>query len=797
MRFILHVSLIYFLYFLILRVFSSFQLIKHFSLFHFIFGRPKQLKTSNGLNSPPSFGSSTTPNSPDDMNSALLKKSSSTDTDSSPPTVNMFGKFRGFTLKPLAQSNGPITAGANNIAYVHPVTKNNSNASDSNSSSNNPKKAPPIPKPPVVILNNSVSPKKLKPKANNVTFTATEVGKVVGKDIDIEEKPALPPLNPGQTGRPIISSPILENSTCSRRELNSPMKTGEPRITRPAPPKPARAVQEKLHQRAASPKVPEILVNPTFVTKVADTKEKDVVVKKPKDGQILNRITSFLKKEEKVPVVEVIEKPKPINSKAVLKTNRKPIDRERLKTIEISCPIPIVSDTPDTPPAKDDGINRTQSMRDSNTLGRRPNNYGASMRQAGKRPQSIVGRPNLPPPPRPPSPVKTPPTPPPVTYENPPPPKKVTMNDIANRSPMKSPPDMAPLAHISEESSPMTPTDNIYDEIAESPSPPHLHSTSTESMGLLGEIVSEIENRNNTDALYIASTLRKSKPGKAVRKMDNVYMNTEEVVSESDEEEEYTSPKSIASTTSSGYMRPTGFATPVARVAPNTGKFASPPPPTSSQSSVSSFKSPSSSVTSPISTIAAATNGDISNITFTSPLSPDYTAKGGVAPSKPESLRTYKPYHTTINRPGPYLASIQAKANAQENNQNDKKPVTVRTRTPSPSKSSKQPLTNGIKSPDLIPKSKQPDVVSKPSSNKPKPTTKPTITSTKPSAITPNIPKTTGIGSKYENKTLKGTSTTGKFGNVISANNKTAPTPGKVSHVASLSQKFESGPNKK
>lgn len=439
----------------------------------------------------------------------------------------MFGKFRGFTLKPLAQSNGPITAGANNIAYVHPVTKNNVSSASDNNHCNNPKKAPPIPKPPVVILNNSVSPKKLKPKANNVTFTASTVGKVVGKDVDMEEKPALPPLNPGQAGRPIISSPILENSTCSSMKLQDERT----KVTRPAPPKPARVVQEKFQQqRAASPQVPEILVNPTFVTNVPEP-EKEEVAKKSKEGQILNRITSFLKKEEKIPVVEPVEpKPKPVNSKAVLKQNRKPIDRERLKTIEISCPIPIVSDMPDSPTGKDDGINRTQSMRDSNTLGRRPNNYGASMRQAGKRPQSIVGRPNLPPPPRPPSPVKiplaspkkgsfapAPPPVPPVTYENPPPPKKVTIKDIANRSPMKSPPDMAPLAHISEESSPTTPTDNIYDEIAESPSPPHLHSTSTESMGLLGEIVSEMENRNNSDALYIASTLRKSKSPKKVR----------------------------------------------------------------------------------------------------------------------------------------------------------------------------------------------------------------------------------------------------------------------------------------
>uniref|UniRef100_A0A336MLR0 CSON003023 protein n=1 Tax=Culicoides sonorensis TaxID=179676 RepID=A0A336MLR0_CULSO len=744
---------------------------------------PRQLKSSNGLNSTPSFGSSTTPNSPDDMNSALLKKSSSTETDSSPHNINMFGKFRGFTLKPLAQSNGPISAtGANNIAYVHPVTK--SIASDSNISTSNPtKKAPPIPKPPIILNTATKSPKKSL-KSKNSTFTENVVGKVIengGKDISFDEKPALPPLNPGQTGRPIISSPILENSTCDRREI-SPL---EVKITRPAPPKPAKIVQEKKNlQRATSPQVPEILVNPTIV----DPDEKgNKEPKKPKDGQILNRITSFLKKDEKVAEVEVTEKPKSVNVKPVLKTNRKPIDRERLKTIEISCPIPIVSDTPDIPTLKDDGISRTQSMRDSNTLGRRPNNFGASMRQNGmKRPQSIVGRPNLPPPPRPPSPVQNKPSSPNLspstvtTYENPPPPKKVVINDMTNRSPMKSPAmDIAPLAYISEESSPMTPTDNIYDEIGESlsPSSPQPHSTSTESMGLLGEIVSEIENRNNSDALYIASTLRKSKTNKNKNNIpDNVYMNTVNV-SESDGEdnndEEYLSQKSIASTTSSGYMRPTGIATPVARVAPNTGKsFALSQTPSHHQSNVSSFKMPASSnVTSSISPSNVASNSDMSNISFTSPINSD--DKNSIVPNKPESLRTYKPYHTTINRPGPYLASIQAKSTA-ENSKN----------TPIPSKTTKL-VTNTVKSPDLIPKSKEPDVIKKSTINsKPKPSTnKPTIPGTKATLAGTNT-AVNKAKSKFETKTSNNAvnSTPGKF---------CATIPAKSTQVASLSQKFE------
>lgn len=747
----------------------------------------------NGPHSPPSFGSST-PNSPDDMNSALLKKSSSTDTDSS-VNNNMFGNFRGFSLKPLAQTNGLI--GASNIAYVHPVTKIGPDTI------NGPTKvAPPIPKPPIIMTNNksAKSPPKVIVKPHNNIAPAVHFNNN-GGNFTASEAPALPPLNPGQSGRPIISGPILENSTCNRKELESPLKmaTGsDPKLhvqpIRPAPPKPASIAQKQGVNIKA-----EVLVNPE-----ASNKEK-----KSKDGQLLNRITSFLKKEEK-PIVETV---KPAPPKPVLKTNRKPIDRERLKTIEISCPIPIVNDTLDAP-VKENEINRTQSMRDSSTLGRRPKNFGASMRQAGKRPTSIVGRPTLPPPPRPASPVKSLSSPKKevdsiaFAYENPPPPKKVTINDIATRSPMMSP-DMAPLAHISEESSPTTPSDNIYDEIAESPSPPNLNSTSTESMGLLGEIVSEIESRN-CDAVYIASTLRK---GKSMPKKDNLYINTAEITPIESEEEEYTSPKSIASTTSSGYMRPTGFSTttPIARVAPN-HKSSVP-----YSNSMSSFKSPPNSAGLTSDKGGSIKSPDLNSISFSSPMNSNLSNTcdsqenssgkiGTVAPSKPESLRTYKPYHTTINRPGPYLASIQAKTGEKPNLPLTK--TTVRARTPSPSKANKSIVANGtaVKSPDIIPKTKQPDLINRASNNssstpsttsKPKPvTSKPNLISNKTSNSITNGPKSIN---KLESKTLNpksgstgGTNSTAS--KILNSVNKTAP--GRISHVASLQQKFESGAKK-
>lgn len=790
---------------LILKIFNK------FSSF-IISNRPhKSTKTSPSRpQSPPSFGSST-PNSPDDMSSALLKKSSSTDTDSS-MNNNMFGKFRGFSLKPLPNKSGSNhISGASPIAYVHPVTKvtdnKNNDQSTTKTTNNGPncvptKVAPPIPKPPVILKNhnnnNNNSSNKKSPKS---TLKKHEANNKQSVNDFIGEPPALPPLNPGQTGRPLISSPILENSTCNRKELD-PSKPGAVSLVaqpiRPAPTAPLAVVE------------PEVLVNPVA---------KDG--KKSKDGP-LHRITSFLKKDDKV-AVENGTAPKPIPTKPVQKINRRPIDRERLKTIEISGPIPIVGDDLDL--AKDDGLNRTQSMRNSNTLDRprvtKP--FGASMRHGLKRPNSIVERPNLPPPPRPPSPKVNEPTKKEImmgAYEKPPPPKKVEFLI----SPKKD--DMAPLAHISEESSPMTPTDNIYDEIAESPTPPHLNSTSTESMGLLGEIVSEIESRKS-DAMYIASTLKRDKSKtleKQNSKPESFYVNE---VNEGSEDE-YLTPQSNVSTTSSGYMKPLGLATPVARVAPNSkllspdaNKSAPPKFPlnqnrvnTSSSNSVisstnvstfkpstekvSDIKSPnvnkitfSSPITSPTGSQTSTTTLTAVSTSTPSTESPKPTTTAA-APSKPQSLRTYQPYHTTINRPGPYLASIKAKEAEKDSTVTVHKPISLRTRTPSPKgiKTITSPTSNGsvasVKSPDIItnsiPKTKQPDVLNRTASstNKPKPSAKPTLATSKP----PN----NSTNSNGSNSGISNTSSNNSTNKPLSSR------PTKSSTVvASLQQKFETG----
>lgn len=407
------------------------------------------------------------------MNSSLLRPSVTTEVEK----PKLFGKFDGFTLKPIERD-------ARKIALVHPVSKNN----DVDHHIVPTREAPP---PPV-------------PKHQGVSSAVDRFNKIN------ETPPALPPLNKGSTARPLISNPILEASTCDAKELPTNVKYSTLRKAPSAPVEVSPAI------------VPEVLINPTSTT----------LDKKPKDGT-LSRIQSFLKKDAKP---EKIQKQ--------LKT----IDKEKLKDIQISSPILItqvpLKDSPDSEERKIQ-LNRTQSMRDPPSPPVKPpplTSFG-SMRHP--RPKSIVDRPTLPPPPRP----------PPVTAS-----KSVDSSheyDSAESREAKTP-------------------DGIYEVIEESPiSPPVKQQGSIESMGLLGEIVNEIEQRK-FDAIYIAGNLKK-KPTEVPG-----YANIKSPV-----EDEY-QPDSNNSTTSSGYMRPIGRIPPSQSQSFTAAKM---PSTTSNSNSFSSFKS--------------------------------------------------------------------------------------------------------------------------------------------------------------------------------------------------------------
>lgn len=563
----------------------------HFALVNF---RPKSSvkhHISKGSGSPqsPTFAPSS-PNSPDDMNSSLLRPSSDVENN------YIFGKFKGFTLKPLPGAN-KIPSNPPKVAYVHPVTKTN-NEVDLH----------------IVPLREAPPPPAVKPGINATIDKFNHLNASTAP-------PALPPLNKGSTARPIISNPILEGSTCDAKEVPTVVKY--PTI-RPAP-KPPKAGKSSVFDETV---VPEVLINPTSV----------IVEKKPKDGT-LSRIQSFLKKDPST-------KPEKVHKQL------KAIDKEKLKDLQISSPI-LITQVPLKDASDDDKkskINRAQSMRDppSPPVAKPQLNSFGSMRQP--RPKSIVDRPTLPPPPRPPAPA--------------------TQTPTVAKSP-KSPNEYDDC----ETREPGTP-DNIYSVIEESPKSPPAPVTqqgSIESMGLLSEIVNEIEHRN-FDSIYIASTLKKKRrPGEVG------YANAKSV------EDEYSG--DAGSTTSSGYMRPIGA--PIARIPPSQSVNKMP----SSSNSMSSFKSAKSNSSDGPKIVASP---DVKAIKFDGPMKKSNSDLG----KKTSSQETESGYKTPNSKPlvddkktaessiGPRRPSLKKTVTPPSITPPTKKTTasSVRKRSPSPTK---------------------------------------------------------------------------------------------------------------
>ncbi|XP_046382274.1 uncharacterized protein LOC124153219 [Ischnura elegans] len=207
-------------------------------------------------------------------------------------------------------------------------------------------------------------------------------------------------------------------------------------------------------------------------------------------------------------------------------------------------------------------VARAQSMRDPKVTARPNIHTFGSMR--GTRPASIpsassIGTRPTSPPPRPPSPNPRPPADKTHTipglpgYQNPPPAKpEHAYDDCMSLKPVEEtrgtvpppPPPTAPLAHIEEEDSSTSPTsgDNIYaviqeaDDVCDVGKSPSLNLNtsytsptaseyqsprplegSCESVGLLSEIVSEIQARN-IESIYTSTLGRKKKQEEKERK---------------------------------------------------------------------------------------------------------------------------------------------------------------------------------------------------------------------------------------------------------------------------------------
>ncbi|XP_065351204.1 disintegrin and metalloproteinase domain-containing protein 12 [Cloeon dipterum] len=265
---------------------------------------------------------------------------------------------------------------------------------------------------------------------------------------------------------------------------------------------------------------------------------------------------------------------------AVQARNKPKINRENLRSLHISEPIPLqnieVPGAVETNAAPRPVVLRAHSMRDPQSVPKAPLTSFGSMR--AKRPTSLASnRPSAPPP-------------------RPPPQKDTHQYDDCGNTMPDIPDGQAPLAHIDEENSP-TSGDNIYAVIEESPPPmsakknlqeiPRVYTTpngeyqcpkppdnatssgSLESVGLLSEIVSEMQARN-IESIYTTSSIKdddKRCPSSLSSSTSGTYVNAM-----------YTNMPSNSSPTpsqasSNQYLRPSAMAPPALPVADTPAPF--------------------------------------------------------------------------------------------------------------------------------------------------------------------------------------------------------------------------------
>lgn len=519
------------------------------------------------------------------------------------------GHFKGFTLTPIKKAEPEPVRSAPAPPVAPPPVAWTKSPAVTRSNTNVERK----PTKPYVILEQS-----LKPNSVNTGIANANSASVA---------PALPPPNPGSSARPIISSPILENSTCTAKELISPLKNVPKVPLRPAPEKPPTIKENKRPLSS-----PDAAINSvTF----ADEVFKKPVAKENSGGSALNRIASFLTKTNDK---------KPISNTNSLPRVKKVLHKDALRSIEISNPIPqtdieiAVTALPVDTEENKAVVMRAQSMRGKTTTPRPAIPTFGSMRQPQgfKRPLSIPSahRPKSPPPPRPVDDAKKDDKIPGLPgYQKPTVNKQVNQyDDCLNES---------NLSNIREEK------DNIYAVIEDGPlsspesKPSKSSSTSDESMGLLGEIVSEIQNRN-FDSIYSTSTLaRKKKEQEAKKRAEEKKNDTSEIYMNTPV---YKAPESVysnmSSSTSSGYIHPSAVNPPV-----------KPDKPEETKTQLTTFKTETKPT---LKTTKSTTTPPKPNPTETkTPLTKTNTTKTLNRQTTPPNLRTRKPSPTRQAPPSP------------------------------------------------------------------------------------------------------------------------------------------------
>ncbi|CAG9763797.1 unnamed protein product [Ceutorhynchus assimilis] len=447
------------------------------------------------------------PSKSTEANHSLLPQNSS-------PTQGVhnefFGNFREFSLTPMKNEEPKVVRAAPPPptappAIIDPIGWTN------DAPANYQKPPPPVPKisvGPIVQKINSF-------RKNTLT-----------KGINTSTAPPLPLPNPGSNARPLISSPVLESSTSSAKEVVSPLRNVTKTFSKSA----LEAPKNEVKMPVSKPDIP--LVHDTQLDVKVEPAKKPAT--KENFGTI-SRIASFLKRYDD-------DKSLP---KAVAKSNQikaqKVLDKDALRSLKISDPVPqtqidiAITALPVEAAAKKAVVMRTQSMRATSPKKRTNIQTFGFMRQPDgyKRPLSIArSRPKSPPPP----------VPPPGEGKSS---DKFSdqYDDCLNEA----------LGRISEKNSPES-GDNIYAVIDESPTreiKKANNAPDATDSGVLGEIVSEIQNRN-FDSIYSTSTLKKKKEAQRVSSP-----NSSDYANLSPSENEYSNMgnlKSSASTTSSGYI---------------------------------------------------------------------------------------------------------------------------------------------------------------------------------------------------------------------------------------------------
>lgn len=467
---------------------------------------------------------------------------------------NFFGQFKGFSITPMNTQNN--TNPKQNVEVTRP--------------------APPPPAWQITspVMATTVPIKtNLKPIQRSSMLRQSMISPPPTEPETIEEEikspppPALPPPNVGSTARPLISSPILAATTCTSLDLKLP--------TRPAPEIPNRAQQEK----------PKILSSNVEINNDATADKKHACTEKisssNNNSSTLNRIASMLS-----PISGMVKsgtQSTSYNTQSLPRRHRI-MDKDFLRNLEISNPIPqkeidipstAISIKTDAIPVeekeKKNVVMRTQSMRDPKVVARPNIHTFGSMRhpKGAKRPTSIPAsvRPTSPPPGppvkklEPTKDIKKIPGVPGYQYSAGLSKKNSTdrpYDDCMNLA------SDANLSKISEELSPSS--DNIYAVIEESipekmkPKKAPLATSedtdykslknikapddSSDSLGLLSEIVSEISNRN-VESIYSTRTLSSPEKSHSDLSLGSIYENCRSSTSI------YSN-----STTSSGYINP-------------------------------------------------------------------------------------------------------------------------------------------------------------------------------------------------------------------------------------------------